>query len=144
MPDATVLLVLGDPTDEFFQTTSLGMNANGSVPGYIYLNVWPSPENLARLEATAVHELHHNVRYAPGNVVWDPATVTVGEYVVSEGSADAFARELYGEEHGRPGSGSRAGRRRGNRSSSHRARCHRDAELHCLGARGCARNEIRR
>lgn len=101
VPDATVLLVVGDPTDEFFQTTSLGMNANGSVPGYIYLNVWPSPENLARLEATAVHELHHNVRYAPGNVVWDPATVTVGEYVVSEGLADAFAREFYGEEHGR-------------------------------------------
>lgn len=101
VPDATVLLVLGDPSDEFFRNTSLGMNANGSVPGYIHLNVWPSPENLARLEATAVHELHHNVRYAPGNVVWDPATVTVGEYVVSEGLADAFARELYGDELGR-------------------------------------------
>lgn len=35
VPDATVLLVLGDPTDEFFQTTSLGMNASDSVPGYI-------------------------------------------------------------------------------------------------------------
>ena len=101
VPDATVFLVLGDPSDEFFQNISFGMNANGSVPGYIYLIIWPSPENLARLEATAVHELHHNVRYAPGNVVWDPATVTVGEYVASEGLADAFARELYGEEHGR-------------------------------------------
>ncbi|WP_181784018.1 DUF2268 domain-containing protein [Pseudonocardia pini] len=101
VPDAVVLLVLGDPTDEFFQRTSLGMNANGSVPGHLYLNVWPSAENLARLEATAVHELHHNVRYAPGHVVWDPATVTVGEHVVSEGLADAFARELYGDELGR-------------------------------------------
>lgn len=60
VPDAVVLLVLGDPTDEFFQATSLGMNANGSVTGYIYLDIWPSAENLARLEATAVHELHHN------------------------------------------------------------------------------------
>ncbi|WP_226367663.1 DUF2268 domain-containing protein [Pseudonocardia sp. ICBG162] len=101
VPDATVLLVLGDPTDGFFQDTGFGMNANGSVPGYISLTIWPSPENLDRLEATAVHELHHNVRYAPGNVLWDPATVTVGEYVVSEGLADAFARELYGEERGR-------------------------------------------
>ncbi|MFD6155353.1 DUF2268 domain-containing putative Zn-dependent protease [Nocardia sp. NPDC060256] len=31
------------------------------------------------------------------NVRWDPATVTVGEYVVSEGLADAFARHLYGD-----------------------------------------------
>ncbi|BBG04731.1 MULTISPECIES: DUF2268 domain-containing protein [Pseudonocardia] len=101
VPDATVLLVLGHPTDEFFHDVNLGMTANGSMPGYLYLNVWPSPENLARLEATAVHELNHNARYAPGNVVWDPATVTVGEYVVSEGLADAFARELYGDELGR-------------------------------------------
>jgi len=29
--------------------------------------------------------------------VWDPATVRVGEQIVSEGLADAFARQLYGE-----------------------------------------------
>ncbi|MFD1052252.1 hypothetical protein ACFQ1S_45095, partial [Kibdelosporangium lantanae] len=34
---------------------SLGMTANGSVSGYLYLNFWPYPENLERLEATAVH-----------------------------------------------------------------------------------------
>jgi uncharacterized protein YjaZ len=97
VPDITVLLVLGDPADEHYMTTSLGMVANGSVSGYIYLNIWPYEENLARLEPTAVHELNHNLRYSPGNVVWNPATVTVGEQVVSEGLADAFARQLYGD-----------------------------------------------
>ena len=100
VPDLTVLLVLGDPGDEHFMGPSLGMTANGSVSGYLFLNVWPYPENLARLEASAVHELNHNLRYAPGGVVWDPATVTVGEQIVSEGLADAFARQLYGDELG--------------------------------------------
>ncbi|WP_406276425.1 DUF2268 domain-containing protein [Nocardia sp. NBC_00881] len=44
-----------------------------------------------------MHELHHNLRYSPGGVVWNPTTVTVGEQVVSEGLAAAFARQLYGE-----------------------------------------------
>jgi uncharacterized protein YjaZ len=52
---------------------------------------------LGRLEAIAAHELHHNVRYSPGGVVWNPATVTVGEHVIAEGLADTFATELYGE-----------------------------------------------
>ncbi|MBE1577442.1 DUF2268 domain-containing protein [Amycolatopsis roodepoortensis] len=100
VPDITVLTVLGDPGDAHFMGPNLGMTANGSVSGYIHLNFWPYPENLARLEATAVHELNHNLRYSPGGVIWDPATVTVGEQIVSEGLADAFARQLYGDELG--------------------------------------------
>jgi uncharacterized protein YjaZ len=100
VPDITVLVVLGDPGDAHFMGPALGMTANGSVSGYVFLNFWPYPENLARLEATAVHELNHNLRYSPGGVVWNPATVTVGEQVVSEGLADAFARQLYGDEFG--------------------------------------------
>lgn len=100
VPDITVLVVLGDPGDAHFMGPSLGMTATGSVSGYLFLNFWPYPENLARLEATAVHELNHNLRYSPGGVVWEPATVTVGEQVVSEGLADAFARQLYGDELG--------------------------------------------
>jgi uncharacterized protein YjaZ len=96
VPDITVLLVLGDPADAHYMDVSLGMVANGGVSGHLYLNLWPFAENLARLEATAVHELNHNLRYSPGNVVWNPATVTVGEQIVSEGLADAFARQLYG------------------------------------------------
>lgn len=95
VPDIQVLLVLGDPADEHFMDVNLGMTANGGTSGYLWLNFWPSEENLARLEAVAVHELNHNLRYS--NVGWNPATVTVGEQVVSEGLADAFARELYGD-----------------------------------------------
>ncbi|KAA5832799.1 peptidase [Saccharopolyspora hirsuta] len=101
VPDITVLFTLGDPGDAHFMGPSLGMTANGSVSGYLVVNFWPFPENLARLEATVVHELNHNLRYSPGGVVWDPATVAVGEQVVSEGLADAFARQLYGDELGR-------------------------------------------
>ncbi len=96
VPDEiTVLIVLGNPDDELFMDTSLGMSANGSVTGYLWINIWPFPEVLEQIEAIAVHELHHNLRYA--NRAWDPATVTVGEHVVSEGLADAFARQLYGD-----------------------------------------------
>lgn len=100
LPAVTVLLVVGDPGDRIFLEEALGLTANGSVTGYLYLNIWPSPENLERVEATAVHEFDHNVRYAPGGVVWDPTTVTVGEQIVSEGLADAFARQQFGDELG--------------------------------------------
>lgn len=101
LPEVTVLLVAGDPGDRIYLDEALGLTANGSVTGYLYLNLWPSPENLDRVEAMAVHEFDHNVRYAPGGVVWDTATVTVGEQIVSEGLADALARELYGDALGR-------------------------------------------
>ncbi|MCQ1957442.1 DUF2268 domain-containing protein [Arthrobacter sp. zg-Y826] len=100
VPDITVLLVLGDPADEYFMGPAKGLSGNGSATGFISLTQWPNDENLDRLEAAAVHELNHNLRYAPGGVVWDPAAVTVGEQVVSEGLADAFARQLYGDQLG--------------------------------------------
>ncbi|MGW0245991.1 DUF2268 domain-containing protein [Nocardia goodfellowii] len=100
VPDITVLFVLGDPGDAHFMGPCLGMTGNGSMPGFILLTLWPFAENVERLAASAVHELNHNLRYSPGGVVWHPATVTVGEHVVSEGLADAFARQLYGDELG--------------------------------------------
>lgn len=69
VPDLTVLIVLGDPGNAHFMGPALGMIANGSVTGYLQLNLWPFPENLARLEATAVHELNDNLRYALGGVI---------------------------------------------------------------------------
>ncbi|WP_144875933.1 DUF2268 domain-containing protein [Microbacterium sp. 1.5R] len=96
IPDLTVLLVLGDPRNAHFVDEVQGLSGFGGISGYITLTLWPSARVLDRLEAIAVHELHHNVRYSPGGVVWDPATVTVGEHVVSEGLADVFATELFG------------------------------------------------
>src|SRR5690606_40466186 len=97
IPDLNVLLVLGDPTSQHFVDEVQGMSGFGGISGYIAITVWPTPRVLDRLEAIAVHELHHNVRYSPGGIVWNPATVTVGEHVISEGLADTFATELYGD-----------------------------------------------
>ena len=97
IPDLNVLLVLGDPTNEHFLDEVQGLAAFGGISGYITITVWPTSRVLDRLEAIAVHELHHNVRYSPGAVVWDPQTVTVGEHVIAEGLADIFAAELYGD-----------------------------------------------
>lgn len=97
VPDLAVLLVLGDPTNKHFSDEVQGLSAFGGISGYITITVWPTSQVLDRLEAIAVHELHHNVRYSPGGVVWDPITVTVGEQVISEGLADEFAAELYGD-----------------------------------------------
>ncbi|WP_432862015.1 DUF2268 domain-containing protein [Microbispora rosea] len=90
-----VYVVLGDPDAEHLVRRNhgyLGMSGKGLV----YLLVWPTEENLGRLGHCAVHELSHNIRYS--NVVWDPAAVTLGEQVVSEGLAEAFVRERYGPE----------------------------------------------
>lgn len=96
VPDLQVLLLVGDPTNHHFMDETLGLSAFGGISGYISMTVWPTEQVLDRLEAIAVHELHHNVRYSLGGVVWDPATVTVGEHVVAEGLADLFEAELYG------------------------------------------------
>lgn len=97
IPDLNVLLVLGDPTSKHFVDEVQGISGFGGMSGYITITVWPTSRVLDRLEAIAVHELHHNARYSPGGVVWDPQTVTVGEHVVAEGLADVFASELYGD-----------------------------------------------
>ena len=96
IPDLTVLLVLGDPTNAHFMDEVQGLTAFGGISGFIVITIWPTERVLERLEAIAVHELHHNLRYSPGGVVWNPQTVTVGEQVVAEGLADVFASELYG------------------------------------------------
>lgn len=96
VPDIKVLIMLGNPNDEYFMGPLRGFSGNGSATGYISLTLWPTEENLNRIEGAAVHELNHNLRYAPGGVIWDPAQVAVGEQIISEGLADAFARQLYG------------------------------------------------
>lgn len=96
VPDITVMLMLGDHGDEHFVDEVLGQSGFGGISGEIAITVWPSEHTLGRIEEIGVHELHHNVRYSPGGVVWDPATVTAGELIIGEGLADAFACELHG------------------------------------------------
>lgn len=97
IPDINVLLLLGNPTNRHFMDEVQGLSAFGGISGYIVITIWPTDEVLNRLEAIALHELHHNVRYSPGGITWNPMTVTVGEHVVAEGLADLFATEFYGE-----------------------------------------------
>ncbi|MGW1787759.1 DUF2268 domain-containing protein [Streptomyces tubercidicus] len=91
-----VVLVLGNPDDDHLTVRSAGYFGLGGFPGAIHLVMWPTDTSLKKIAHCAVHELHHNVRYA--NVAWDPMTVTVGEHVVAEGLAEAFVRELSGEQ----------------------------------------------
>ncbi|WP_189921987.1 DUF2268 domain-containing protein [Kitasatospora xanthocidica] len=91
-----VVVVLGDPDDEHLTVRNRGYFGMGGFPGAIQLLMWPTETALAKIGHAAAHELHHNVRYA--NVAWNPMTVTVGEQVVAEGLAEAFVRELAGEQ----------------------------------------------
>jgi uncharacterized protein YjaZ len=91
----TGLLLLGNPHDRIFMELNRGY-AGAQVPGYVILPIWPNEYNLPRIPAALVHEFNHRVRltYEP----WTPAT-TVGQYIVLEGLAEAFAAELSGPEH---------------------------------------------
>ncbi|WP_199616658.1 DUF2268 domain-containing protein [Paenibacillus alkalitolerans] len=72
-----------------------GYTGSGGQPGQFIVVVWPNDYNVPRLPAIAVHEFHHNVRltYEP----WTQET-TVGQYLVIEGLAEAFAAEMCGED----------------------------------------------
>jgi uncharacterized protein YjaZ len=68
----------------------------GGWPGLVQIVVWPTDYNLPRLPAATAHELNHNVRFSYEPFI--PHQVTVGQYIVAEGLAEAFAAEQYGEE----------------------------------------------
>ncbi|MCQ8772471.1 DUF2268 domain-containing protein [Streptomyces telluris] len=91
-----VVVVLGNPDDDQLMGRSAGYFGVGGIPGAIELIMWPTDTSLEKIGYGAAHEFHHNVRYA--NVTWNPMTVTVGEHVVAEGLAEAFVRELAGEQ----------------------------------------------
>lgn len=76
---------------------SYGYSGFGAIPGWI-MTVYDKPDayNLERVEAATVHELHHNILAATlggRGLISDLAT-----YMISEGLAESFAAELYGEE----------------------------------------------
>ncbi len=91
----TGLLLLGNPHDRIFMELNRGY-AGAQVPGYAILPIWPNDYNLPRIPAALVHEFNHRVRLT--HEPWTPTT-TVGQYIVLEGLAEAFAAELYGSEY---------------------------------------------
>lgn len=74
-----------------------GYTGFGGIPGYITVNIYPNDYNLPKIPAVIAHEFHHNIRFSYFD--WDHGNVTVGDYLVIEGLADSFAKELYGTEH---------------------------------------------
>ncbi|WP_144645164.1 DUF2268 domain-containing protein [Priestia megaterium] len=73
-----------------------GYSGFGGIPGYITITVYPNSYNIPRLPAVIAHEFHHNIRFSYFD--WDHGNVTVGDYLVIEGLAESFAKELYGVE----------------------------------------------
>lgn len=73
-----------------------GYTGFGGMPGKVWVHVWPTADNLPKLPAATAHEVNHNVRFLVEP--FHPMHVTVGQYVVAEGLAEAFAAELFGEE----------------------------------------------
>lgn len=92
LPEANVSFVLADPDG---MDARLGSYTGvGNVPGWSLLLAWPTEFNLPRLPAIVTHEFHHNVRFA-----FEPAwPMTLGQYLVAEGLAEAFAAHFHGEE----------------------------------------------
>lgn len=73
-----------------------GYTGFGGIPGFITVNIYPNEYNSPRIPAVIAHEFHHNIRFSYFD--WDHGNVTVGDYLVIEGLADSFAKELYGTE----------------------------------------------
>ncbi len=93
LPPICFNLYLSDPAK---LDARLGQyTGGGGRPGLVQVAVWPTDYNLPRLAAITAHELHHNVRFSYEPFI--PQEVTVGQYIVAEGLAEAFAAELYGE-----------------------------------------------
>ncbi|WP_054706985.1 DUF2268 domain-containing putative Zn-dependent protease, partial [Bacillus sp. JCM 19041] len=68
----------------------------GGIPGFINLMIYPTAYNIPKLPALIAHEFHHNLRFS--YVEWNHGDVTVGDYLVIEGLAESYAKELFGEE----------------------------------------------
>ncbi|MGX4586329.1 DUF2268 domain-containing protein [Paenibacillus chitinolyticus] len=86
-------LYLADPLKLELQGGTCGF---GGIPGYIQVMFHPTERNLPRLPAVIAHEFHHNLRFSYFG--WDHGNVTLGDYLVIEGLAESFARELFGDE----------------------------------------------
>ncbi len=69
----------------------------GGIPGFIQVAIFPNSYNIPKIPAVIAHEFHHNLRFSYFD--WDHGNVTVGDYLIIEGLAESFAKELYGEKH---------------------------------------------
>lgn len=75
------------------------MNENycgdGGIPGFVMAWLIPGESTISRIHAALAHETDHNVRFQ--HQKWHD-DITLGEMLVSEGLAENFAAEMFGEE----------------------------------------------
>ena len=93
---AEAVSLIGD--DAFWdacQRAVEGYGGDGGIPGSIFAWLVPGGRTMRRLPAALAHEANHNVRFQ--FVRWRN-DITLGEMLVSEGLAENFAVELFGEE----------------------------------------------
>ncbi len=96
LPSVRYNLALASPATPGLVDRNRGYTGFGGAPGSIMMIALPDEYNLPRLATMAAHEAHHQVRLT--REPWDPATITVGQYLVLEGLAEAFAAQLLGEQ----------------------------------------------
>ncbi len=68
---------------------------DGGIPGYIIGTIIPNDKSLQMLPVALAHEANHNVRWQ--FMQWSP-NVTLADMIVSEGLAENFAAEMFGED----------------------------------------------
>jgi uncharacterized protein YjaZ len=96
LPTIRYTLALANPSLRTERDGNAAYTGFGGNPGAIMMIALPDDYNLPRLAAMAAHEAHHNVRLS--QEPWEPATITVGQYIVLEGLAEAFAAEMFDED----------------------------------------------
>ncbi|MCP1528836.1 DUF2268 domain-containing protein [Bacillus pumilus] len=85
-------LYIADPKKLELQKGYCGF---GGIPGFIQVSLYPNSYNIPRIPALIAHEFHHNIRFS--HFEWNYGNVTVGDYLIIEGLAESFIKELYGE-----------------------------------------------
>ncbi|MFJ7736516.1 DUF2268 domain-containing protein [Lysinibacillus sp. NPDC097287] len=85
-------LYIADPKKLELQKGYCGF---GGIPGYIQITIFPNPNNIPKIPSVIAHEFHQNIRFSYFD--WDHGNVTLGDYLIIEGLAESFAKELYGE-----------------------------------------------
>ncbi|WP_114150664.1 DUF2268 domain-containing protein [Bacillus spizizenii] len=85
-------LYIADPNKLQLQKGYCGF---GGIPGFIHVWMNPNSYNLPRIPSIIAHEFHHNLRFS--YVDFHHGSVSVGDYLVIEGLAESFSRELFGE-----------------------------------------------
>lgn len=92
--DYLFTVLLADPESPYTILND-GYCGDGGIPGYIFAWLTPSGHTISRLPVALAHETNHNVRFQFEK--WHD-DITLAEMMVSEGLAENFATNLYGEE----------------------------------------------